>query len=448
MPSGMTECNKCKKTIRGETGIRCSGVCEKIYHCDVKCSGLDQYSAGILETNKFIRFMCDDCVQYIHNVDLVLKEIQDGVNKNKQNLAEYKGEFDTALKQNENEIKQLLEAIEKQYEERFKKIDNAQKICEENVQVINKLCGNDDHFESKNKQMCNSIEEKNAKMCDEIKKAIKETSVKQPKMSYASYAKSGNNPTTVPDVKKQVPLIIKPKAKQGVDKTMEELNKKVNPVDLKITNVENRKSGTIIIQTENNEEREKVKEAIQKEMSEDYEIKVPSPIEMTIAITDMSFKYSETELIEKLKTQNPMIKDGEISIIRLYEFKRYNKPVYNAKLKIDNDSYKKVMSAQKINIGWERCRVFDGTEILQCFKCKGYNHKSSECKNEEICLKCHGNHKSAECKKDTIEKCINCVRINNKLNLGLEENHYTMNRECPVYQNKLNMKKRRIGLNV
>lgn len=66
--------------------------------------------------------MCDDCIQYIHNVDFVLKEIQDGVNKNKRNLAEYKTEFEVSLKQNETEIKKLLEAIENRYEERLKKL--------------------------------------------------------------------------------------------------------------------------------------------------------------------------------------------------------------------------------------------------------------------------------------------------------------------------------------
>lgn len=123
-----------------------------------------------------------------------------------------------------------------------------------------------------------------------------------------------------------------------------------------------------------------------------------------------------------------------------------NRIIYSAKIKIDNDSYIKVMNAQKVNIGWEKCRIFDGTDIIQCFKCYGYNHKSTECKNQETCFKCHGNHKSFECQKEVINKCINCVRMNNRLNLGLDENHSTIYRECPVYQNKLNAKKRRIGL--
>ena len=46
-------------------------------------------------------------MQSIQNVDLVLRDIQDGVNKNKQTLLEYKNEFENLLKQNESEVKQL-----------------------------------------------------------------------------------------------------------------------------------------------------------------------------------------------------------------------------------------------------------------------------------------------------------------------------------------------------
>lgn len=130
------ECSKCRTTIRGETGIQCDGVCKKVYHSSAKCSGLDQYSIGILENKNFIRFMCDDCVQYVHNVDLVITEIQNGVERN---LSEYKNEFKMSLKENEDEIKKLLEALERRYEERLKKIDYAQQNCEKNVKDIQKL---------------------------------------------------------------------------------------------------------------------------------------------------------------------------------------------------------------------------------------------------------------------------------------------------------------------
>ena len=53
-----------------------------------------------------------------------------------------------------------------------------------------------------------------------------------------------------------------------------------------------------------------------------------------------------------------------MKIVKIYEYKRYNRTVYNAKVKIDNVSHHEVMKEKKIIIGWERCRVFDGTNVI------------------------------------------------------------------------------------
>lgn len=45
--------------------------------------------------------MCDDSLQCIQNVDHVLRDIQNAVTKNKQNLREYKHEFKIPPKENE-----------------------------------------------------------------------------------------------------------------------------------------------------------------------------------------------------------------------------------------------------------------------------------------------------------------------------------------------------------
>ena len=82
--------------------------CVQVPHCTDKCTGLDQNSSKVLQSNAFIRYMCYGWIQYIHNIDMVLGEIQDGVNKNKISLAEYKKELELSLKQNEYEIKKLL----------------------------------------------------------------------------------------------------------------------------------------------------------------------------------------------------------------------------------------------------------------------------------------------------------------------------------------------------
>lgn len=431
-------CQSCKSPIRGESGIQCNGICGKNFHSSSKCSGLDQYSLKVLDGNNFVRYMCDECVQYIRDVDMVVKEIQYDVQRSRQSLKDYKDEFEMSLKKNEIEMKQLLEAIEKRYEERFKKMEAIQKNWEKSMQGATKICDGLNQLENKNKELCEKIDE-NKSMCAEIKKTITEANVKQ--VSYAEAAKK-----VLPDPTKNLALIVKPKIKQNVKKTKSVLNEKVDPGNFKIRNVENRNNGALVIESENAEEREKIKNAIEIELNEDYEVRVPKPTEFSVIITDISFKYSETEIVEKLMKQNPVLNNSELRILRIYETKRYNKTVYNVKLNLEHEVYVKIMDMQRLNIGWERCRVFDGTDVTQCFKCRGYNHIAKECRNQEMCLNCHGCHKTNECDKESINKCINCVRENKKLNLNLDENHATSYKKCPVYLNRLNLKKKRLGL--
>ena len=77
----------------------------------------------------------------------------------------------------------------------------------------------------------------------------------------------------LPSLNKQLPLIVKPKETQSYERTKEEFNK-INPDNLKITNVKSRSSRIIVIQSENCEDREKIKSAIEEKISKQYEIKI------------------------------------------------------------------------------------------------------------------------------------------------------------------------------
>ena len=98
-----------------------------------------------------------------------------------------------------------------------------------------------------NKDVCEKIETTNTKMCNEIKKIVKETNVK----TVMSYVQVAARNVVMPDVSKNVPLIIRPKEKQSAERTTAELNEKVDPIIFKIPNVENRKNDIVVIRSEN-----------------------------------------------------------------------------------------------------------------------------------------------------------------------------------------------------
>lgn len=56
------------------------------------------------------------------------------------------------------------------------------------------------------------------------------------------------------DVRKQITLVVKPKEKQRLRKTNDDLNNNVDTVKFKVTNVENRKKSAVVIQNITNEE--------------------------------------------------------------------------------------------------------------------------------------------------------------------------------------------------
>lgn len=305
----MADCPKCKLKIRGETGIRCEGVCGKVYHSVAKCSGIDEYSAKVIQQDNMVHVICADCLQYIRNVDMMLQQIEDGVKQGKNYLSEYKSDFKYLLNENKKEFKSLLDEIEKKYNERLKKIEHAQRLGEKNTEEAKKLykelkeyasqnknicekmdqqsteisnelkelkenghqnknickkieesnvtmCNELKEIGNQNKNLCEKIEENNKKICNEIKKVVNET---REKPSTSSYAAAIRNNTAKPYIIKEMPLIIKPKEKQKIDKTKEDLKNKVDPTNFKITNIENRRNGTVVIQSENIDEREKIK---------------------------------------------------------------------------------------------------------------------------------------------------------------------------------------------
>lgn len=71
----------------------------------------------------------------------------------------------------------------------------------------------------------------------------------------------------------------------------------------------------------------------------------------------------------------------------MYKTKRRYKP-FNAVIEVDVDVYNVLIFTGKVNLGWDKCAVFDGIFIRRCYKCLGFGHKSTECSGNNICADC------------------------------------------------------------
>ena len=161
--------------------------------------------------------MCDDCMQYIQNIDLVLRDMQDCVSKNKCNLENYKSEFKFSLEESEKELKNLLEAIELRYIERLVKIDKAQKLLEKNLSEVKNIQCAVNEIESKNKVLINEVKESNEKISSELINVVKNQ--KQSSTTKPSFAEALRNNSQPPVIINKKPLIVKPKEKQSAHAT-------------------------------------------------------------------------------------------------------------------------------------------------------------------------------------------------------------------------------------
>ena len=132
-----------------------------------------------------------------------------------------------------------------------------------------------------------------------------------------------------------------------------------------------------------------------------------------VKIIGFSDDLSENELISALKTQNKFLADKNVKLVKKYcdDNKLYNK--YMAVIEVDTATFRFLMDARKVFIGWDSCKVVEYFGILRCFKCCGFGHRMKDCKSENfVCGLCSESHHHKECKSEIV-KCNNCLKIKN-----------------------------------
>ena len=165
----------------------------------------------------------------------------------------------------------------------------------------------------------------------------------------------------------------------------------------------------------------------------------------TISIRNVKGYQNENDFIEKVKLQNPSIKDkveagSEFSVV----FTRKNKGQEEVEdeelrhmivLRVGDD-IRDTLKAEgdRIFIGFSSYRVMDRVYIKSCAKCHKFGHYHAECENNECCGYCLSeNHTSQRCpvrdgKDNTKFKCTNCKDANK-----VHEGHSSHYNKCPTY---------------
>jgi len=132
--------------------------------------------------------------------------------------------------------------------------------------------------------------------------------------------------------------------------------------------------------------------------------------------------------------QNPDLKLQEGDIQAKYIFKTRRK---TTKLIIEVLPHaRRQMLHNKLKLEWSVCYVEDYVSVNRCFRCSGYNHRHTECRNEEACPVYAGKHKLKDCAAPRTEyNYINCERLNaHNQDRKTQTNQSSLDRNCPSLQ--------------
>lgn len=255
-----------------------------------------------------------------------------------------------------------------------------------------------------------------------------------------------------PQKKKSPVVVVVPKDKtQKRDETKSSIKNAINPKDFTVQRMTNASKNGVIIECDNSEKCEKLKEEAMNKLGDKYDVQIPKKRNPRVKILKSENEgKNDLEIIEEIKDRNVCVghNNKKIEIIKREQIKKLGKngeKYENLILETDGETYNKIMQEGRLHLGWSSCKVVDNIYVRRCYNCYGFNHNASECRNKTVCSQCSSdNHLSKDC-KSVEKKCINCVSTNKSLNMRLESDHEAWSNECPVYKRKLQISKRGIS---
>ena len=464
------DCGKCKNTIRiNDDPVVCVGKCKSQFHRI--CTPLTKIAAKLVNDNENILFKCDSCLSAqddgakedvldklmkemgeISSVSELLMKSQSGIEK-QINIA-VAGGIECILKSINTSLQESLACIETSV---AKKLDDLKKDLIKDTDrdkvIMNRKRARTErtvHSESdsipSNKKLIIS-NTRDEPIEDGILRNDEVFSNTIPTYANVLAGLTGSKTNKLQKKVNRKPrpvIVIKPvESSQSSEDTRSFLKDKLDPKIHKISNFRNGRNGSIIAECAIGDNVEVVKKDIESNLGDKYSAVIPTTVKPKLKIVGMSDRYSSDVFIDLLKSQNEDIGIKEVKVIGEFENPRFKYNKHNVIIEVDKDTYNCLMTAGKVSIGWDKCPVFEAINVLRCFKCGEFGHKSTECANIESCSKCSEKHKTSEC-SSTDFKCVNCLKSNKEFKTNLDVKHPASSSQCPVYRRLFEKRKSNI----
>ncbi|XP_055615186.1 uncharacterized protein LOC129761489 [Toxorhynchites rutilus septentrionalis] len=238
-------------------------------------------------------------------------------------------------------------------------------------------------------------------------------------------------------------VLLKPKKDQPAEETKSDICAESDPVAFAVKDIWLKENGEVAVRCGTSDFALNLVKAAVAAFSGKYNVEIQKLLKPRIKIIGFSEDMSEEAVVINLKKRNSLDDQCELKVVRMTKNEKRNQ--MSATIETDARGYDILMKLQRVNLGWERCRVIDTTNALRCFNCSEFRHKAVDCRKPACCPKCAGHHMAEECKADFV-KCINCHLENTKRATGelLNIAHAAWSNECPLNRKRLNKARQRI----
>lgn len=181
-------------------------------------------------------------------------------------------------------------------------------------------------------------------------------------------------------------VIIKPKnMEQKSDITRTEIKTTMDSTNMDVAGLRNVTKEGVFIHCKNKEASAKVQQKVKQKLGASYEVIIPDQRRPRIKIVGMTEKLTDEQLTDKIRAQNDTVQEGSNLKVIFTGNMVGKKDGYFSVLEIDEPAFIKFMANGKINIGWDRCKVFEAFRFLIWFECHGCNHVTNDCKIDQKC---------------------------------------------------------------
>lgn len=462
------QCDVCTKPINAVNDrVFCFGGCGQVLHA--KCAELTSAGATALRENVCMKYMCHDCRKkqiclntMMGKCDEILEAIK--CIEGRIEKIEYNCEKNSACEMIKNSENILKTFIQKCIEEQMIKVKSYVDQClsAEKQNLKNNAPGVDEGLARMNGNPSTSyariVSGKQVIVNDSVLRSgrIRNKSVSTSKsvgngQTYDNVQNgdSENNREIEQKRKGLKPTLectvrIKPVTEKINQQTKREVRNKINPSQMGIKNVRNGMNGSIVVECGTKVEAEGLLHKVREELGRSYEAIIEKPKRPKIKILNVGDEYESDDLKEILKSQNDIKNIQHFQIVKTIKHRRGVFTEFTIICEIDSVTFEQVMTKGKVFIDLDRCRVTECVDVLRCFKCCGYGHKSTKCINDPHCAKCAGDHDVKMCSSEQV-KCVNCIVSNKERKTILDVNHTSWSFECPIYLKKRKISKQYIG---